>query len=59
MAARTDGDGNPIEAPLKRLFADPLVAGAWMVEDAAGHRYYVLDDLAAEIGDDQGGQPQQ
>jgi hypothetical protein len=44
--ARRDPDhgGERIEAPLNKLFQDPLVAGAWMVEikSAAGdvHRYY-------------------
>ncbi|MGA2067053.1 MAG: hypothetical protein ABSG86_18890 [Thermoguttaceae bacterium] len=51
VAGRVDGDGNPIESPLKRLFADPLVAGAWLVEDKAGHRYYVLQDLGPKLED--------
>jgi hypothetical protein len=49
VAARLDPDGNPIESPLKRFFADPLVAGTWMVEDKAGHRYYVLQDLGPKL----------
>jgi hypothetical protein len=48
VAARIDNEG-PIEEPLKRLFADPLVAGAWMVVDANGQRYYVLEDLTEKL----------
>jgi hypothetical protein len=50
IARRIDGEGNPIEAALKPVFADPLVAGAWMLTDTAGQRYYLLEDPQAKLG---------
>jgi hypothetical protein len=47
---RTDVEGNPIEAALKPVFADPLVAGVWMLTDTAGQRYYLLEDPATKLG---------
>jgi hypothetical protein len=35
-----DNEGERIETPLKKLFADPLVADVWMVELEDGRRYY-------------------
>jgi hypothetical protein len=47
---RIDGEGNPIEAALKPVFTDPLVAGAWMLVDSAGQRYYLLEDPTPKFG---------
>jgi hypothetical protein len=47
---RTDGEGNPIEAGLKPIFTDPLVAGAWMLKDSSGQKYYLLEDPATKFG---------
>lgn len=38
--------GQPIQAKLRELFADPLVAKVWMVIDTSGRRYYLLDQPA-------------
>jgi hypothetical protein len=50
IVRRTDSEGNPIEAPLKSLFADPLVAGAWMLTATGDRRYYLLEDPVAKFG---------
>ncbi len=47
---RIDGEGNPIEAALKPVFTDPLVAGVWMLTDTAGQKYYLLEDPATKFG---------
>lgn len=47
---RIDGEGNPIEAALKPVFTDPLVAGVWMLTDTTGQKYYLLEDPAAKFG---------
>ena len=51
IARRNDG-GEHIEAPLKKLFMDPLVANVWMIEYLDGQRYYVREQPVA--GGDQG-----
>ena len=50
IVRRTDGEGNSIEAALKPVFNDPLVAGVWMLTDSSGLRYYLLEDPAAKLG---------
>jgi DNA-binding FrmR family transcriptional regulator len=50
IAHRIDGEGNPIEGALKPVFSDPLLAGVWMLKDAAGQRFYLLEDPAAKFG---------
>ena len=50
IAARRDADGNAIEAALKPLFVDPLIAEAWMLQDTAGRRYYMKHDPTAKWG---------
>jgi hypothetical protein len=47
---RSDGEGNPIEAALKPIFTDPLVAGVWMLADTAGQKYYLLEDPTTKFG---------
>ena len=37
-------DGEQIETPLKKMFADPLVADVWMVEKQDGSRFYVKSE---------------
>jgi hypothetical protein len=39
--ARRDNNGERLDAPIKKLFTDPLVADVWMVETDDGQRYYV------------------
>ena len=50
IAQRIDGEGKPIEAALKPLFTDPLLAGVWMLTDTAGQRYYLQEDPASKFG---------
>jgi len=38
--ATRDNGGEPIDVPLKKVFADSLVADVWMVEKNDGERYY-------------------
>ncbi len=40
---RRDNEGARIEASLKKLFADPLVADVWMLEMENGRRYYLKE----------------
>ncbi|MEI8375816.1 MAG: hypothetical protein WCJ35_23585 [Planctomycetota bacterium] len=42
VVQRSDGEGNPIEAVLRPSFTHPMVAGAWMLADTAGQKYYLL-----------------
>ena len=49
IVQRTDSEGNPIEAALKPVFSDPLLAGVWMLADKGGKRYYLLEDPAAKL----------
>ena len=37
---RLDGDQQPIQGSLRKLFSDPLVASIWMVQLQGGDRYY-------------------
>ena len=49
IVQRTDSEGNPIEAALKPVFSDPLLAGVWMLADKGGKKYYLLEDPAAKL----------
>jgi hypothetical protein len=49
VARRVDRNGSPIEAPLKPLFADPLVVGDWMLRLTDGQRYYLLQNPAQKL----------
>ena len=50
IVRRTDAEGNSIEAALKPVFTDPLLAGVWMLADTEGRRYYMLEDPATKLG---------
>ena len=49
IAARNHENGDPIEAPLKPRFADPLIAGTWVLKYTAEQRYYLLEDPAPKL----------
>lgn len=52
IAGRTDVKGERLDAGLKRIFTDPLVAGLWMIELADGSRYYLTREPTIEAGKD-------